>query len=255
MNVELIAAGLFVGLLVGLVGVGGGSIMTPLLLVTFRINPLVAVGTDLAYSVPSKLYAAFLHHKQGTVKYQIVVPLITGGIPAAMVGTATLYWLRGHVDIMILQLWIRRAIGVMIVFAAAIILLQPFLTRRASPVRPIGGMDRIRIGLVGAMVGFVVAITSIGSGSITLPLLSVALPYVGLSQLIGSDIAFSALLIPTAAVGHWSMGDVNPVVALDLILGSLPGVYIGSKLCKMLEQRWLRPAVALTLFFVGARLV
>jgi uncharacterized protein len=255
MHLELTAAGFFVGLLVGLIGVGGGSIMTPLLLVVFRINPLLAVGTDLAYSVPSKLYAALLHHRQGTVNYQIVVPLIAGGIPAALVGTAILYWLRGHVDILTLQSWIRRAIGSMILFAAAILLVQPFLQQRTARVRPIDAKDRMRIGAAGAIVGFVVAITSIGSGSVTLPLLSLALPYVGLSQLIGSDIAFSALLIPSAAVGHWSMGDVNPSIASNLIIGSLPGVYIGSKLCKVLEQRWLRPAVALTLFFVGARLV
>ena len=108
---------------------------------------------------------------------------------------------------------------------------------------------------LGAVVGLIVTLTSIGSGAVTLPLLTLALPFVGLPELIGSDIAFAAFLIPAAALGRWTMGDVNVGLALNLLIGSLPGVYIGSKLCTRVHARWLRPAVAVTLIYVGSRLI
>jgi uncharacterized membrane protein YfcA len=108
---------------------------------------------------------------------------------------------------------------------------------------------------LGAVVGLVVTLTSIGSGAVTLPLLSLTLPLVGLPELIGSDIAFAAFLIPAAAVGRWTMGDVNVWLAVTLLAGSLPGVWIGSRLCGRMSQTWLRPAVAVTLVFVGTRLI
>src|SRR5215469_1761957 len=111
MNVELIVIGLVVGFIVGLTGVGGASIMTPLLILALKINPLVAVGSDLLYSVPTKLYGAYLHNKQKTVNPEIVKALLLGGLPAALVGLAALFWLRRHVDVKALELFTRHAIG------------------------------------------------------------------------------------------------------------------------------------------------
>lgn len=258
-NIEIALVGLVVGTIVGLTGVGGASIMTPLLILVLGINPLVAVGTDLLYSVPTKLYGAFLHNKQGTVKPEIVKALLLGGLPASLVGLAILFWLRHHVDVKAVELWTRHAIGFVLFIAAAVVIIQPFIRRRAVPMtsenfewRP---GERARVIAIGAVVGVIVTATSIGSGSVTLPLLALTLPLVGLSQLVGSDIAFAAFLIPAAALGRWSMGDVNLSLVFTLLLGSLPGVYIGSKLCGRMSQKWLRPAVALTLAFVGTRLI
>lgn len=256
-NVEIVLIGLIVGTIVGLTGVGGASIMTPLLILVLRINPLVAVGTDLLYSVPTKLYGAFLHNKQGTVNPEIVKALLWGGLPASLVGLATLFWLRHHVDVKAIEVWTRHAIGFVLFVAAAVIIVQPFIKRRYVPMDTFAWRphQRARVIAIGAVVGLIVTATSIGSGSVTLPLLTLALPFVGLSQLIGSDIAFAAFLIPAAAAGRWSMGDVNLPLVLKLLIGSLPGVYIGSKLCGRLNQTWLRPAVAVTLVFVGTRLI
>ncbi len=256
---ELILIGLLVGILVGLTGVGGGSIMTPLLVQILKVNPLVAVGTDLLYSVPTRLYGAFLHRRQGTVNPEIVKALLWGGLPASFVGLALLFWLRHHVDITLVELWTRRAIGVTLFLAAAMILAQPFL--KLSQHHGVKGEfewkagRRVRVIGIGAVVGLIVTLTSIGSGAVTLPLLALALPLVGLPELIGSDIAFAAFLIPAAALGRWTMGDVNVGLALNLLIGSLPGVYIGAKLCTRIHTRWLRPAVALTLIYVGTRLI
>jgi uncharacterized membrane protein YfcA len=264
-DLELVLVGLFVGILVGLTGVGGGSIMTPMLVQVLRINPLTAVGTDLLYSVPTRLYAAFLHRRQGTVNPEIVKALLWGGLPASLAGLALLFWLRHHVDIVLIEQWTRRAIGVTLLLAAAMILAQPLLRRlelkRLEPgTRSKGTFEwkparRTAVTVIGAVVGLTVTLTSIGSGAVTLPLLALALPFVGLPELIGSDIAFAAFLIPAAAIGRWTMGDVNVGLALKLLIGSLPGVYIGSWLCTRLHARWLRPAVAVTLIFVGARLI
>ena len=260
-DLELILIGLIVGFLVGLTGVGGGSIMTPLLVQVLRINPLTAVGTDLLYSVPTRLYAAFLHRQQGTVNPHIVKALLWGGLPASIAGLGLLFWLRHHVDIVVIELWTRRAIGVTLLLAAGMILAQPWLKRLELRTIPDGDefawrpRQRGRVIAIGAVVGLTVTLTSIGSGAVTLPLLTLAMPFVGLTELIGSDIAFAAFLIPAAALGRWTMGDVNVGLAINLLIGSLPGVYLGSRLCRRLHARWLRPAVAVTLLFVGARLI
>ncbi len=258
-DLELILIGLIVGFLVGLTGVGGGSIMTPLLVQVLRVNPLTAVGTDLLYSVPTRLYAAFLHRQQGTVNPHIVKALLWGGLPASFAGLGLLFWLRHHVDIAVIELWTRRAIGVTLLLAAGMILAQPWLKKLELQAwseefqwRP---RQRARVIAIGAVVGLCVTLTSIGSGAVTLPLLTLAMPFVGLTELIGSDIAFAAFLIPAAAFGRWTMGDVNVGLAINLLIGSLPGVYLGSRLCRRMHARWLRPAVAVTLLFVGARLI
>src|SRR5579872_4403553 len=111
-NLELILIGLIVGVLVGLTGVGGGSIMTPLLVALLKVNPLTAVGTDLLYSVPTRLYGAFLHRQQGTVNGEIVRALLWGGLPASLLSLALLFWLRHHIDVALVELWTRRAIGI-----------------------------------------------------------------------------------------------------------------------------------------------
>jgi hypothetical protein len=162
-------------------------------------------------------------------------------------------------DLQLIELWTKRSIGVALFLAAGIILVRPFLKKLEHPdsTAPFAWRPgrRARVIALGALVGIIVTLTSIGAGAVTLPLLSLALPTVGLSELIGSDIMFAALLTPLAVAGRWTMGDVNVPLAITLLIGSLPGVYIGSKLCGRMSQKWLRPAVALTLVFVATRLI
>ena len=254
MTVTLIAVGLGIGLLVGLTGVGGGSLMTPAL-IFFGLDPLVAVGTDLLYSVPTKIFGTVVHARQRTIDLSLVVLLCIGGLPAAIVGIALLAIAAQHVPPAVLEGWMRKAVGGMIVLAAIAIAASPFLLkyreRESQPER----LPRRRIIAVGALVGFVVSLTSIGAGSIALPLLVLCLPSVSLAVLVGSDIAFAAVLVVVSSAGHWSLGHVNLSVTVQLLLGSLVGVYVGSKLCRLLQQAWLRPAIALTLAFAGTRLL
>jgi uncharacterized protein len=255
--IELVIIGFFVGALVGMTGVGGASIMTPLLVTVMQVNPLLAVGSDLLMSVPTKIYAAYLHRQQRTINPEIVKALSLGGIPGALLGLALLWYFRQHVGPHIVELWMRHAIGAAVLIASVLIVASPILRQNVSNAKAFEWQPsvRARVICVGAFVGFVVSITSIGSGSVTLPLLAVLLPMVGLPQLIGSDIAFAAFLIPVAAAGHWSLGDVNLPLTLTLLIGALPGVHVGSRLCAALNQNWLRPTVAAVLLFAGIRLI
>src|ERR1700722_9256601 len=129
MNPLLVLAGLSIGTLVGLTGVGGGSLMTPLL-IFMGVDPLVAVGTDLLYSLPTKILGAYVHRKQGTLRFDIIKPLCVGGVPAAIVGLLALALANRFVDVQTLELWIRHAIGFAVTLSAVMILLSPLILRR-----------------------------------------------------------------------------------------------------------------------------
>ncbi len=256
MNAELVVTGFFVGIFVGVSGVGGGSIMTPLLILLLKVNPLVAVGSDLLYSVPTKIYAAILHRRERTIDTNIVKTLCWGGIPGAVAGLFALLALRHYVDLVVLNALVKHAVGLALM-ASAIALVGSLFFPKSLERNAIAWTQalRLRVIVAGGVVGFLVALTSIGSGSITLPLIYLILPYVGLRRLIGSDIAFSALLIPVAAFGHLSMGNINMAVVGSLLVGSFPGVFIGSKLCRLLPDFWLRPAVAAVMVVAASRLI
>jgi uncharacterized membrane protein YfcA len=258
MNAELVVIGLIIGTFIGISGVGGGSIMTPVLILVLGINPLVAVGTDLLYSVPTKILGAVMHARQQTIDWRIVRALLIGGIPGVILGLVLVLVLRHAMDLAALTVIVKRMVAVAL-FISAFSLMYSLIIRRAIvPVEETADLlDRRRTLLMtagGALIGLFVALTSIGSGAMTLPMLFLLVPFVGIRKLVGTDIVFAAFLIPLAAAGHWSVGDVNLPVAFSLLAGSLPGVYIGSKLCKVLPEVWLRPALATVLVIAGTRL-
>ncbi len=266
MDPRVALIGLVVGLLVGVSGVGGSSLVTPLMILVMGIPPLVAIGTDLAYSVPTKLVGALVHRQQGTIDRRLVTYLCLGGLPAALLGLLTLFTLRAYVPLATLNMALQRAVGALLFLVAVLVVLLPLLTRLLThkrarrSVAPDGAVSNdsattARIVALGAVVGFCVSLTSIGSGSITLPMLFLLLPAFNLRRLVGADVAFAALLVPVAALGHWQMGSVNVALAGNLLLGSLPGVVLGSKLCRYLPDLWLRPAIAGVLLFAATRLL
>jgi len=246
--------GLIVGTLVGLSGVGGGSLMLPVLVLLFRVSPLVAVGTDLAYSVPTKILGAIVHRRQETMNAKLVFLLCVGGIPGSVLGIASLSYLKAHISIDQLNLMLRHAIGILLILiAVAIIGVQLFSKQRPSgqPLRP----RAVLVVIVAFIVGFLVSVTSIGAGSITLTALVLILPRMRLQDLVGSDIAFAAVIVPISAVGHLTLGSINFPMTLSLLVGSLPGVYLGSRLCAKLPVKILRPAIAGVMALAGTRLL
>jgi len=255
MNIEIAVVGAIVGAFVGLSGMGGGAILTPLLVLLFGINPLLAVGTDLFSSAPMKIVGAIAHRRQGTMDGRVVLWLALGGVPGALLGLAGLEHIRALVPITELNLVVSRAVGVALVISAAALLFGSFARVEPTQERAIEWSAKrgSLIALLGFCVGALVSITSIGSGSVTLPLLFATIPYVGVRRLIGSDIAFAAVLIPIAALGHVTMGNVNFPFALSLMCGSIPGVLIGSKLCALISPRYIRPVLAGAMVMVATR--
>jgi len=252
--------GLVVGLLVGISGVGGGSLVTPLLVLALGVKPAIAVGTDLLYSVPTKLLGALVHHRQGTVDWRVTRLLTLGGLPAAVAGLALLALLQRYGGTDAVNAALRHVLAVMLAVAALAIVVKPLLGRRQArrveqrpqeqPADSAWRIVALRAGL-----GVFVSLTSIGSGSLTVPLLYFLLPALPLRRLVGADVAFAAILIPVAAAGHWQLGHVNVGLAANLALGSLPGVAVGSRLCARVPDLWFRPALAGILLFAGSKLV
>jgi uncharacterized membrane protein YfcA len=247
--------GLVVGILVGLSGVGGSSLMMPILVLLFGVSPLVAVGTDLAYSVPTKILGAIVHRRQGTVNKKLVLLLCIGGIPGAIIGLASLSFLKMHISIDALNTILKHFIGaLLIIIAIAIISIQLLSKQRIATWVPLRPRAPIIVG-VAMLVGFFISVTSIGAGSITLTALAIILPRLRLQELVGSDVAFAAFVVPVAALGHLTLGSINFPITLSLLVGSLPGVYIGSRLCAALPVKYLRPALAGVMVLAGSRLL
>ena len=264
MDPRLVLIGLLVGLLIGVSGVGGSSLMTPLLIMALRVNPLVAVGTDLAYSVPTKVLGAVVHWRQKTIDRRVVACLCLGGIPGAVVGLIALVQLGATLGTTTLNDVIKHSIGVLLVIAAVALVFGPLLSRLSArfahigaeePDGPLSEVGKGRLIALGVIVGFLVSLTSIGSGSLTVPILYILLPRLGLRRLIGSDVVFAACLAPVAAFGHAVLGSVDFGISANLLLGSLPGVLIGSKLLARLPSTLLRPALAGVLLWAGGTLV
>jgi hypothetical protein len=251
-------AGLIVGLLVGVSGVGGSSILAPILILFLGVKPIVAVGTDLLYSVPTKLLAVYMHWRARNVDGRIVLALVAGGLPGVALGLFLLAYVRAHMSYADFNVAAKHWIGVAIVLASAGALAAQFFARRTSPDEAAPVLNRAglaRLAAIGFVVGWVVSLTSVGSGSVTLPLLMFALPRALLRRLIGSEIAYAACIIPVAAAGHSAAGDIDWRASGSLLVGSLPGVFIGSKLCARIDETWLRPVIVGVLAFAGSRLI
>jgi len=257
MDLRVSIAGFLVGVVAGISGIGGSALLAPLLILVLGVKPTIAVGTDLVYSVPMKLLAAFAHMRQGTIDRDVIRRLSIGGVPGTVVGLAAFWLLRRYAGSAQLDQLERHAIGIVILGAAASALVL-FLARGRLAARLAQHPPRTRAGstiAIGAVVGFLVALTSIGSGSITLPLLMLTLPLIGLRSLIGSEIVFGAIIIPIAALGHSTFSNVDWQLALDLALGAVPGAYLGVRLCGLLGDSLLRPAVMCVLAYAGFKLL
>jgi uncharacterized membrane protein YfcA len=254
--------GLFVGLCVGLTGVGGSSLTAPILLLFFGISPMTTVGTDLAYSVPTKLLGAFVHWRQGTTSWRAIGALCLGGFPGVLIGLAIFFFLTKHLDTHALDVLVRRLVGIALLTAAVVMAVTTFVKLNVKAaevaVRPEdivwSSALRVRLGAIGFLVGLAISLTSIGGGSLTLPLLYFAGTRLPIKQLIGSEVAFAALILPVAALGHLSLGHVNFVTCGLLLVGSIPGVYVGSRLASRVPEHFVRPAVAGVLALAGSRL-
>jgi uncharacterized membrane protein YfcA len=254
------AMGMFVGLLIGLVGMGGGAMMTPLLLWTGWVAPTVAVGTDLVWSALTKTVGAAVHYRHANVNLQLVGRLASGSVPGALLGLYFLASLKKSAGVEYVDHLIVRTLGVTLMLAAvAIIRFKTYIRRwlpqstaRSATLESLKGWH---VPLLGFGVGVLVSFTSVGSGSLIVPTLLLMFPGERLNRLVGSDVFHGVLIVGVAALGHWHLGDVNLPLVSSLLLGSIPGVWLGSFIASHIAEGTLRPAVATLLFVTGMKLI
>jgi uncharacterized membrane protein YfcA len=250
--------GLFVGFLIGLTGMGGGAMMTPLLLWTGWVGPTVAVGTDLVWNALTKMVGATVHYRKSNVNLPLVWRLALGSVPGALVGIYLLGLLKKstsveYVDHLIVRLLGGALIAVAVgIFFRGYIRLRPEESTRHATKENLAGWQ---VPVLGFVVGVLITFTSVGSGSLIITTLLLLFPGERLNKLVGSDVFHAVIIVGVAALGHWRLGDVNLRLVSGLLLGSIPGVWLGSSISSRIPERALRPAVAALLLVTGIKLV
>jgi uncharacterized protein len=249
MDPLLVLFGFGVGILVGTTGMGGGSLMTPLLILLFGIKPVVAVGTDLAYAAITKTAGGLLHWRRGTVQKDLALWLALGSCPGSVAGVILLDRL-GLNDLLL------PLISAALLLTGTLVLLRALVWQGAGERdrAPLTAAGKAVAVTLGASVGFVLGVTSAGSG--TLIAIGIIL-YFKLSprRVVGTDVFHAALLLWTAALAHLFSGNVDLVMAGTILIGSLPGVWLGTHLATRLPERGLRPALGIVLLTSGLTLL
>ncbi|AOK28943.1 MULTISPECIES: sulfite exporter TauE/SafE family protein [Burkholderia] len=250
-------SGLFVGFLVGLTGVGGGSLMTPILVLLFNVHPATAVGTDLLYAAVTKATGTFVHGLKGTVDWRITARLAAGSVPAA---TATLWILHTRgLHAQSTGRMIECVLGAALLLTALSLLFRPQLAalaaRHARALPPSPARTLVATVVTGIVLGVLVSLTSVGAGAIGVTVLLLLYPALTTTRIVGSDIAHAVPLTLVAGIGHWLLGSVDWSMLASLLLGSLPGIVAGSHLSARAPESLLRRVLAATLVAVGAKLV
>ena len=256
MTLSYIVCGFGVGILVGLTGVGGGSLMTPLLTLVFNVVPGVAVGTDLAFASVTKVAGTLAHRYRGTVHWDIVRRLCLGALPAAIITTLALKHF-GTLNPEIGQI-IRYSIAGSVALTVVALLfrsrMQDWLSRH--PEKHLSGTPLVIATIAaGAVLGTLVTVSSIGAGAVGATLLVLLYPKLAPAEIAGTDIAYAVPLTAIAAFGHWWLGSINWELLGTLLIGSLPGITIGSLAARKVPEKFLRGLLALTLTTVAVKLV
>ena len=249
------ASGFVVGVLVGLTGVGGGSLMTPLLVLLFGVAPATAVGTDLLYAAITKSGGVLVHGLHKTIDWRIVRRLASGSVPATAITILALS--RMGVDGHGRHGLISTTLGVALVLTAVAIVFRKLMLERLAPMIEGLGDARKRWLTValGAFLGVFVSISSVGAGAIGVTVLLLLYPTLPTVRVVGADIAHAVPLTLIAGMGHWYLGSVNWAILVSLIIGSLPGIMLASHVASRVPELFLRPLLAAILAIVGVRLV
>ncbi len=256
MDYKISLLGLFVGFLIGLTGMGGGALMTPALILFKLARPTLAVGTDLVWNALTKGVGSIAHFRQSTVDSKIVKRLALGSIPGALSGIALLAYLR-HRGIKSEDHLVLMVLGAALISVAIGLYVRTVFGARL----PMSGQEGLSRGpwwltsIIGLVVGFLVSITSVGSGTLIVASLVFIYPTTPLKRLVGSDIFHALFLVGVAAIGHLGLGSINVKLLGGLLIGSVPGVWIGSRLSAIFPEKILRPVLATTLLYLGLRMI
>lgn len=247
-------SGFAVGLLVGLTGVGGGSLMTPLLVLAFGISPPTAVGTDLLFAAATKSVGTLVHGATRTVDWKIVGRLAAGSIPATAVTLLVLAQFDLHGKAVTHA--ITTVLGFMLFLTAgSLIFRRQLLTFYSARVGTLSPSRTLVLTVVtGAILGVLVSLSSVGAGAIGVTALILLYPTLPTARIVGSDIAHAVPLTLVAGFGHWLLGSVDWLLLASLLVGSLPGIVLGSYVASRVPDLVLRPLLASALVLVGTKL-
>lgn len=272
MILQFVLTGALVGFVVGATGVGGGSLMTPLLTLLFGVPAQIAVGTDLLFASITKGSGAFAYARRGHIPWAVVLRMAMGSVPAALLTLAALrYW---HPDPAQFGALVRPALGFALLLTAGALAFraqiqamgQGAVTGRTvlagagpQPAALAGGdptlLASARTVAVGALIGSLVTVTSVGAGAIGVVALFFLYPELTARKLVGADIVHAVPLTLVAGLGHAALGTVDWAMLLGLLIGSLPAIHLGAIVAGRLPERALRTALAVMLVLVGSRLI
>jgi uncharacterized membrane protein YfcA len=255
LDLGIALAGLIVGIVVGLTGMGGGALMTPILVLGFGIDPLAAVSSDLVAAVVMKPIGGGIHFRRGTVHTGLVKWLALGSVPGALVGSYWISHLSGDVGGVI-----KIVLGVVLLVAAAAMVARGYLSsHRATGVVgdealrvPVKRLPTLLVGLFG---GLIVGMTSVGSGSLMIVALMLLYPTLSSKELVGTDLVQAVPLVLAAAIGHLLWGEFEMGITGSLLLGSIPGVIIGAHVSSKAPDAIIRPILVLVLTLSGLKLL
>jgi hypothetical protein len=253
---EFVLAGLLVGALVGMTGMGGGSLMTPILVILFGVNPAVAVGTDIAHGAIFKSVGAVQHRKMGNVRAQLAGWMLLGSAPMSLVGVWLASWLQDTYGDGV-ESTMGRVLGVALLFGCVGLIAKSFVHVKAESADEeftLTNRDRAAAVLIGLFGGFVVGLTSVGSGVFFGLTLLVVFP-LRAHKVVGTDIFHAAALLYVAGFGHFIAGNVDMRIVGWLLVGSIPGVLLGGRLSLSVPDLLLRFALATVLGLSGLKLI
>jgi uncharacterized membrane protein YfcA len=253
---ELSLTGLLIGLLVGMTGMGGGSLMTPILILVFGFKPTLAVGTDILHGAVFKTFGAFRHRRLGTVHARMTFWMFLASGPMSLVGVQTAEWLQGRYGDGV-ESTSAKVIGAALVLGGLGFFVKTFVKRGVQPDDSpflLANRDRIISVALGGVGGFIVGLTSVGSGTFFALVMLLVFPLTA-AKIVGTDIFHAAALLWVAGFAHLIHGNVDLGAMAWLLLGSIPGILLGSQITVKLPERSLRVALATVLLASGIRLL
>jgi uncharacterized membrane protein YfcA len=253
MDPAIIVFGLGIGILVGMTGMGGGSLMTPLLILIFGIQPTTAIGTDIFYSAVTKTVGGWRHLRMKTVNMELVKWLALGSVPAAVGGVAVVSVIQDHIGEARLDSLIYAVLGGTLLMVGIVTLTRALILRNLVDERDRFEVERrhkVAAVVIGATTGFVIGITSAGSGTV-IAILLIAVYRLAPKKVVGTDVFHAAVLLWAAGIAHWVGGNVDFALAGEILIGSIPGVVIGAALSSRAPQGFIRTALGVVLVGSG----
>jgi len=247
-----IFVGFVVGVLIGMSGVGGGVLLLPVLIFGLRVPPIIAVGSDAVFNFFTKVPASLMHLKKGTVRRKVVIALAVGSVPGSILGVKLLMYIR-HIYGDGVNDFIKSAVGLLLIVIPTLMLFQRRIEERVTH-RPPTLKGFAGMAVIGLVAGFLVGMTSVGSGSIIMMLLLLFYSFPPKVN-VGTDILHAVILTGVTGFLHFRLGNVDPGLVLSLLIGSIPGGLLGSHLATRMPMIWLRRILCALLLITGARML